>query len=152
MPKKTKLIKKTVAAKKIVKAVTTKKAVKAAAAKKTVKAVKETDSVDTEEKSSSEETLESSGLSELLDKGKDQGFLTYEDINSMLPEDISDPDQVEETIQMLMDQNDEVIEKWWQERGINNIGNDTDPYEETAPENCIKYLKGLVLKKNLKSA
>ena len=48
--------------------------------------------------------------------------------------------------------NDEVIEKWWQERGINNIGNDTDPYEETAPENCIKYLKGLVLKKNLKSA
>jgi RNA polymerase primary sigma factor len=146
MPKKTKLIKKTVAAKKIVKAVTTKKAVKAAAAKKivkavtskkavkaaaakktvkavttkeavkaaaakkTVKAVKETDSVDTEEKSSSEETLESSGLSELLDKGKDQGFLTYEDINSMLPEDISDPDQVEETIQMLMDVGIEVLE------------------------------------------
>jgi len=50
-----------------------------------------------------EEDLENSGLRELVDKGKDQGFLTYEDINSMLPEDISDPDQVEETIQMLMD-------------------------------------------------
>ena len=32
-----------------------------------------------------EEDLENSGLRELLDKGKDQGFLTYEDINSMLP-------------------------------------------------------------------
>ncbi|MEC7928713.1 MAG: RNA polymerase sigma factor RpoD [Pseudomonadota bacterium] len=57
-----------------------------------------------------EEDLENSGLRELVDKGKDQGFLTYEDINSMLPEDISDPDQVEETIQMLMDIGIEVLE------------------------------------------
>ncbi len=57
-----------------------------------------------------EEDLENSGLRELLDKGKDQGFLTYQDINSMLPEDISDPDQVEETIQMLMDVGIEVLE------------------------------------------
>jgi len=63
-----------------------------------------------EEKSISEEDLETSGLTELLDKGKDQGFLTYQDINAMLPEDISDPDQVEETIQMLMDIGIEVIE------------------------------------------
>ena len=39
-----------------------------------------------------EEDLENSGLRELVDKGKEQGFLTYEDINSMLPDDISDPD------------------------------------------------------------
>ena len=67
-------------------------------------------SSDQDEKSISEEDLETSGLSDLLDKGKDQGFLTYQDINSMLPEDISDPDQVEETIQMLMDIGIEVIE------------------------------------------
>ena len=36
--------------------------------------------------------------------------------------------------------NDGVVEKWWQEQGINNIGNDPDPYVETTPENCIKYL------------
>ena len=48
--------------------------------------------------------------------------------------------------------NDEVIEKWWQEKGINNIGNDMDPYEDTTPENCIKYLKGLASRKTLKSA
>ncbi len=72
-----------------------------------------------------EEDLENSGLRELVDKGKDQGFLTYEDINSMLPEDISDPDQVEETIQMLMDIGIEVLES-------NNSANDDN--SDAAPE------------------
>ena len=58
----------------------------------------------------SEEDLENSGLRELVDKGKEQGFLTYADINTMLPDDISDPDQVEETIQMLIDIGIEVHE------------------------------------------
>ena len=31
----------------------------------------------------SEEDLENSGLRELVDKGKEQGFLTYEEINAM---------------------------------------------------------------------
>ena len=65
---------------------------------------------ESEEVSHGEEDLENSGLRELVDKGKDQGFLTYQDINAMLPEDISDPDQVEETIQMLMDIGIEVLE------------------------------------------
>ncbi len=72
-----------------------------------------------------EEDLENSGLRELLDKGKDQGFLTYEEINSMLPEDISDPDQVEETIQMLMDIGIEVLESTTPSGGDNT---------ESAPE------------------
>jgi len=37
--------------------------------------------------------------------------------------------------------NNGVIEKWWQEKGINNIGDDLDPYEETTPENCLEYLR-----------
>tara|TARA_Y100000768_G_scaffold99754_1_gene72830 strand:+ start:8028 stop:9899 length:1872 start_codon:yes stop_codon:yes gene_type:complete len=72
-----------------------------------------------------EEDLENSGLRELVDKGKDQGFLTYEDINSMLPEDISDPDQVEETIQMLMDIGIEVLE---------STSSSSDDSSEAAPE------------------
>lgn len=72
----------------------------------------------------SEEDLENSGLRELVDKGKEQGFLTYEDINSMLPEDISDPDQVEETIQMLINIGVEVQER---RQGV-------EGEEETAPE------------------
>ena len=37
---------------------------------------------------------------------------------------------------------DGVIEKWWQEPGINNDGDDDDPYVETTPENCLNYLLG----------
>jgi peroxiredoxin len=36
--------------------------------------------------------------------------------------------------------NDGVVEKWWQEPGINNTGSDNDPYEQTTPENCLEYL------------
>jgi len=39
--------------------------------------------------------------------------------------------------------NDGIIEKWWQEPGINNEGTDNDPYVETMPENAIKYLESL---------
>ncbi len=76
----------------------------------------------------SEEDLENSGLRELVDKGKEQGFLSYEEINSLLPEDISDPDQVEETIQMLIDIGIEVRE---QEQDAE--GNQDSP-PETVPD------------------
>ena len=36
--------------------------------------------------------------------------------------------------------NDGVIERWWQEPGINNEGLDDDPYIESTPDNIIKYL------------
>tara|TARA_B100000900_G_scaffold395455_1_gene393867 strand:- start:194 stop:739 length:546 start_codon:yes stop_codon:yes gene_type:complete len=36
--------------------------------------------------------------------------------------------------------NDGIVEKWWQEPGINNSGSDDDPYIETTPENIISYL------------
>lgn len=35
---------------------------------------------------------------------------------------------------------DGVIEKWWEEPGINDEGTDNDPYGETSPENCISCL------------
>ena len=37
--------------------------------------------------------------------------------------------------------NDNTIEKWWQEPGINNEGTDDDPYVESTPENMIRYLE-----------
>ena len=44
-----------------------------------------------------------SKISELIEKGRDQGYLTYADVNDHLPDDISDPDQVEEIIGMIND-------------------------------------------------
>ena len=39
--------------------------------------------------------------------------------------------------------NNGVVEKWWQEPGINNDGLDDDPYEQTTPENCCEYLENV---------
>ena len=77
----------------------------------TVEVVEEATTTEIDEAQISEEDLENSGLSDLVARGKEQGFLTYEEINFMLPEDISDPDQVEETIQMLVDIGIEVLER-----------------------------------------
>ncbi len=46
---------------------------------------------------------EQSRIKDLIAKGREQGFLTYAEVNDHLPEDISDPDQVEDIIQMIND-------------------------------------------------
>ncbi len=52
-----------------------------------------------------------SRLKELIAKGKEQGYLTYAEVNDHLPEDISDPDQVEDIIQMINDMGIQVFEQ-----------------------------------------
>ena len=44
-----------------------------------------------------------SRLKELIAKGKEQGFLTYSEVNDHLPDDISDPEQIEDIIRMIND-------------------------------------------------
>ena len=52
-----------------------------------------------------------SRLKDLITKGKEQGYLTYAEVNDHLPEDISDPDQVEDIIQMINDMGIKVFEE-----------------------------------------
>ncbi len=52
-----------------------------------------------------------SRLKSLIAKGKEQGYLTYAEVNDHLPEDISDPDQVEDIIQMINDMGIQVFEE-----------------------------------------
>ena len=51
-----------------------------------------------------------SRLKELIARGKEQGYLTYAEVNDHLPEDISDPDQVEDIIRMINDMGISVYE------------------------------------------
>ena len=44
-----------------------------------------------------------SRLKLLIEKGKEQGFLTYAEVNDHLPEDIVDPQQIEDIISMIND-------------------------------------------------
>jgi RNA polymerase primary sigma factor len=52
-----------------------------------------------------------SRIKELIARGKEQGYLTYSEVNDHLPEDISDPDQVEDIIQMINDMGIRVFEQ-----------------------------------------
>ena len=51
-----------------------------------------------------------SQLKLLISKGKEQGFLTYHEVNDHLPDDIVDPEQVEDIINMINDMGIEVHE------------------------------------------
>ncbi|MZG54905.1 RNA polymerase sigma factor RpoD [Photobacterium lucens] len=51
-----------------------------------------------------------SQLKLLVAKGKEQGYLTYAEVNDHLPEDIVDSDQVEDIIQMINDMGIKVVE------------------------------------------
>ena len=52
-----------------------------------------------------------SRLKALIAKGKEQGYLTYAEVNDHLPQDISEPDQVEDIIQMINDMGIQVFEQ-----------------------------------------
>src|SRR5690625_6783778 len=52
-----------------------------------------------------------SRIRDLIARGKEQGYLTYAEVNDHLPEDISDPDQVEDIIQMINDMGIKVFEE-----------------------------------------
>jgi len=52
-----------------------------------------------------------SQLKDLITKGKEQGFLTYTQVNDHLPDDIVDPEQIEDIINMINDMGISVHEK-----------------------------------------
>ncbi len=51
-----------------------------------------------------------SRLKELIARGREQGYLTYAEVNDHLPEDISDPEQVEDIIRMINDMGINIFE------------------------------------------
>jgi len=77
-----------------------------------------------------------SRLKVLIARGKEQGFLTYAEVNDHLPEDIASPEQVEEIIQMINDIGIQVFETAPDADQLvmegSNSANDDDASEEAA--------------------
>src|SRR5690606_25364276 len=48
-------------------------------------------------------TDQQSQIKDLIAKGKEQGYLTYAEVNDHLPDDIVDPEQIEDIISMIND-------------------------------------------------
>jgi RNA polymerase primary sigma factor len=51
----------------------------------------------------SQEEQQQSGLKELIARGKEQGYLTYAEVNDHLPDTIVDPEQIEDIVAMIND-------------------------------------------------
>ena len=58
-----------------------------------------------------EQTEQPTDFKSLIIKGKEQGFLTYAEVNDHLPDDIVDPEQIEDIIGMINDMGIEVHEE-----------------------------------------
>jgi RNA polymerase primary sigma factor len=82
-----------------------------------------------------------SQLKELITKGKEQGFLTYAQVNDHLPDDIVDPEQIEDIINMINDMGISVHEEAPDtDELILNDEATTDSDDETAAEEAAAAL------------
>ncbi len=75
-----------------------------------------------------------SGIKDLIAKGREQGYLTYAEVNDHLPEDIADPEQVEDIIQMINDMGITVFETAPDAESLLMISGDNTPDEVAAAE------------------
>jgi RNA polymerase primary sigma factor len=58
-----------------------------------------------------EKRVNRKAIQELLVKGKKQGYLTYEEINELLPEDMLSPEQIDDTLMLFDDNGIEVVDE-----------------------------------------
>jgi RNA polymerase primary sigma factor len=73
-------------------------------------------------------------LRDLVNKGKKQGYLTYDEVNEMLPEEMLAADQLDETL-MLFDDNDiEIIDQKSDRLTTSEIGQSRDREEKYKEE------------------
>mgnify|MGYP002640018300 FL=1 len=67
-----------------------------------------------------------SRLKELISRGREQGYLTYSDVNDHLPDDISDPEQIEDIIGTINDMGINVYEVAPERDELMSEGDSTD--------------------------
>lgn len=62
-------------------------------------------------KKAPDKKVDKKAIAELLAKGKKQGYLTYDEINELLPEDMLSADQIDETLMLFDDNGIEVVDE-----------------------------------------
>jgi len=85
-----------------------------------------------------DDDLENSGLRELIEKGRKQGYITFADINDYLPDEVSDPDQLDEVIQIINDLGLQVLEEAPEE------GSNFSPANQDTPETPTENEMGTI--------
>src|SRR3989338_7690349 len=90
--------------------------------------------------SPSQKDTQKSRLKELINRGKEQGYLTYAEVNDHLPADVTDAEQVEDLIGMISDMGIAVSEEAapTEELLLDNANATTD--DETTTEEAASVL------------
>ena len=83
-----------------------------------------------------------SSLKLLISKGKEQGYLTYAEVNDHLPDTIVDPEQIEDIVRMINDMGIKVFEKAPDEDSI-NMGDEAVDADEDAAEEAAAALSSV---------
>jgi RNA polymerase primary sigma factor len=78
---------------------------------KAAKKEKETASIKEDSKVATVVSKQAQQLKDLIAKGKEKGFLTYSEVNDHLPNEIVDPEQIEDIVNMINDMGISVFEK-----------------------------------------
>ena len=78
---------------------------------KAAKKEKEAASIKEDSKVTTVVSKQAQQLKDLIAKGKEKGFLTYSEVNDHLPNDIVDPEQIEDIVNMINDMGISVFEK-----------------------------------------
>ena len=79
-------------------------------------------------------------LKELIEKGKEQGYLTHAEINDYLPDSITDPEQVEDIIRTISEMDISVTEEAPQANDIFLQKNESSPNDTTDVDEAVLAL------------
>lgn len=74
----------------------------------------------------SELKQQQSRLKDLISRGREQGYLTYSEVNDHLPNDISDPEQIDDIIGTINDMGITVYETAPERDDLMQEGDSTD--------------------------
>ncbi|PPI87824.1 RNA polymerase sigma factor RpoD [Candidatus Pantoea edessiphila] len=84
-----------------------------------------------------------SQLKLLITRGKEQGYLTYSEVNDHLPEDIADSDQIADIIQTINDMGIRVVEKAPDADDLILNESNSSNYDDTAEEVAAQVLSSV---------
>ncbi len=73
-------------------------------------------------------------IKELIDTGKDRGFLTYEELNDFLPDDVVSPEYIDEVLLTLDEKGIELVDEAEVEEGENGLYLRDEEAEESEEE------------------
>src|SRR5580658_4842090 len=88
----------------------------------------------------SQKESQKSRLKELITRGKEQGYLTYAEVNDHLPADITDPEQIEDIISMINDMGIRVSEEPPEMEELLLTDNEASSEDEVAAEEVANAL------------